>query len=116
MTCPNCKAASPDVGIGLNPPEIIHEKYCPDTWPDWLKEKYGEDKWNPYIRSVALSQFVLCVAKIRIEGAWTAYCNAVPGQEHSVETVRVLTHGNKLPEKIARAVFPEFSELRYARR
>ena len=53
----------------------------------------------------ALANRVLCVAVMRIEGAWCAYVDAVPGVNHQVEALAVADNGDKLPEHIARAVF-----------
>jgi len=58
---------------------------------------------------------VLCVAQTRIEGAWSAYCDAVEGMNHDFEAEKVLAYGAKLPEIVARAIFPEFDGVPYAR-
>lgn len=71
-------------------------------------------EWKPAIRSVALAQKVLCVARTRIEGAWCAYCNSTRGENHARETEGVLYDGDKLPHKIALAIFPEFEGVPYA--
>ncbi len=69
--------------------------------------------WTPTIRVTALSMKVLVVAKTRIEGTWSAYCDAVPGDKHSAEWPAVLANGDKLMEKVARVLFPEFDEVPY---
>ena len=71
--------------------------------------------WRPHIVHRALHQFVLCVATTRIEGAWAAYCRNVPGQSHRAEVQPVLDEGDALPEGVARALFPEFLGVPYAR-
>ena len=71
--------------------------------------------WTAYIQRYALARCVLAVAMTRIEGAWIAYCDAVPGQSHANEVQAVLDHGCTLPEAVARALFPEFEGVPYAR-
>ena len=58
----------------------------------------------------ALHQKVLCVAVTRVEGAWCAYIKNVPGGRHTDETADVKAHGDKLPENIALAIFPQFKD------
>ena len=70
--------------------------------------------WGPYIRIHELASQVLAVAETRIEGAWSAYCDAVPGNNHQVEYELVLRRGAKLSEHVARALFPELEEVPYA--
>jgi hypothetical protein len=71
--------------------------------------------WNPYIRIKALHCGVLCVATLRIEGTWKAYCASVPGMNHNEEWRDVLNNGDEIEEGIARAVFPIFEGIPYAR-
>ena len=73
------------------------------------------DKWRPYIICRALNRDVLAVARSRIEGAWAAYIGAVPGQRHGDEWQAVAREGGKLQEDVARAIFPEFAGVPYAR-
>ncbi|KKL48670.1 hypothetical protein LCGC14_2323220 [marine sediment metagenome] len=70
--------------------------------------------WTPTIRVHALASKVLVVASTRIEGTWAAYCDAVPGDNHEVESIAVLENGGKLMEEVARVLFPIFEELPYA--
>ena len=71
--------------------------------------------WKPTVRVRALSRQVLAVARTRIEGAWAAYCDAVPGIKHDDEFEQVLLDGSKLPEHVAAAIFTEFAQIPYAR-
>ena len=71
--------------------------------------------WLPTIHLHALSMKVLIVAKTRIEGTWSAYCDAVPGDKHTAEANAVLANGDKLIEEVARVLFPEFKDTPYAR-
>lgn len=71
--------------------------------------------WTPTIRIYALANRVLVVAKTRFEGTWAAYCDAVPGINHKIESDAVLQDGDKLLEDVARKLFPVFEELPYAR-
>ena len=71
-------------------------------------------EWRSRVRRRALATKVLVVAETRIEGAWAAYCDAVPGYDHDSEQTAVLLHGEKLHEAFARVLFPEFNSLPYA--
>ena len=73
------------------------------------------DNWSPVVRRVALARQVLAVAQTRIEGKWGAYCDAVPGKNHDDEEALVLQRGCKLHEPFARAMFPCFDGIPYAR-
>lgn len=68
---------------------------------------------NDIVRTQALDGSVLVVAVQRVDG-WCAYISAVPGKDHSVEQVSVARKGTKLHEDIARAIFKEFEDMRYA--
>ena len=70
--------------------------------------------WTPVILRRALSARVLVVARTRIEGRWSAYCDAVPGQRHTDEFDAVLETGAKVQEDVARALFPCFADVPYA--
>ena len=73
------------------------------------------DTWKPFVTRTALHSTVLIVAKTRIEGTWRAYCGSVPGQNHDNEMEPVLRNGDRVPEKIARVMFPCFDGVPYAR-
>ena len=68
----------------------------------------------PHVHVHALACNVLVVARTRIECAWAAYCDAVPGENHDRECQAVLDQGSKLGENIARALFPQFNGVPYA--
>ena len=70
---------------------------------------------HPTVRCVALARNVLVVATIRADGTWKAYCDAVPGKNHDDEWQEVVLQGCQVPEKMARVLFPRFSEMEYAR-
>jgi hypothetical protein len=72
------------------------------------------EQWRPTVRRRQFGHRVLAVARTRIEGAWSAYIDAVPGQNHDEEQGRVLEWGAKLPKDVARNMFPEFDDLPYA--
>lgn len=79
-------------------------------------ESFSDAKsWQPYVQYKALHRQVLVVATTRIEGAWKAYCGTVPGRRHDDEYLSVLAEGCKVPEVVARALFPEFEGVKYAR-
>ena len=77
-------------------------------------DNVAEDKeWTPTIHTHALAMKVLVVARTRIEGTWSAYCDAVPGYDHNAEYDAVLRNGDKLPEEVAQALFPRLEEIPY---
>ena len=71
--------------------------------------------WEPYRTRRALATHVLVVAKTRVEGAWAAYIGDVPGVSHRFEWQLVEKQGTKLSERVARAIFPEFEGVPYAK-
>jgi len=91
-----------------NPLQDLH-----DALRDSSPPKYKN--FEPVIIRGALATRVLVVAKTRIEGTWAAYVDAVPGVNHDVEQYEVLEYGTKLPEQIARFLFPMFADKEYAR-
>ena len=66
------------------------------------------EKRTGYMR---LGRNVLAVAKEGAVNDWAAYIDAVPGINHEAEVEHVMTNGDKLPERVARALFPEFRDL-----
>jgi len=71
--------------------------------------------WRPTVRTHALAAKVLSVAKTRIGGTWAAYIDAVPGRNHDMEYEEVLNYGDRLPEKVARVLYPFFEDIPYAK-
>lgn len=89
-------------------------------WPVWAIEHFPTTpeeakEWSPMTTHSALAMRVLCAAQTRVEGMWAAYCNAVPGYSHQHEANAVLESGDKLPEGVARQLFPIFDGIPYAR-
>lgn len=60
-----------------------------------------------------LGHRVIVVAKEGQVNDWAAYIDAVPGQNHNNEWQQVRDHGDKISERVARVLFPEFDKLRY---
>jgi len=58
-----------------------------------------------------LGQNVLAVAKEGAVNDWAAYIDAVPGVNLAEEVKHVMDRGDKLPEAVARVLFPEFRDL-----
>lgn len=92
-------------------PSFILAKSLDEPWREHFpkNQKEAED-WKPWRQKFALSMKVLVVCQTRIECGWAAYCDAVPGGNHTQEMQEVLLHGTKLPENIARILFPTFGE------
>jgi len=79
-------------------------------------------KWTPQIESYELAPQVLVVARTRVEGAWRAYVGCVPSAIFELDEVHreifrkmVLDGGEKVPEALARIMFPQFKDLEYAK-
>lgn len=70
--------------------------------------------WEEISITRALHRQVLCFAHTRVEGAWCAYCFPVPGRFHEQESFLWETEGDKMPEAVALAMFPEFEGIPYA--
>lgn len=70
--------------------------------------------FDPLIHYRALSARVLVIARTRIECAWAAYVDAVPGINHKHECDAVLQSGAKVDHDLARLLFPQFDEVPYA--
>ena len=72
--------------------------------------------WEPAVRVHWLARDVIAVAKARVEGAWACYIRAAPSiYNEQRSNVAALYDGDKQPENIARAIFPEFEGVPYAR-
>ena len=95
-------------------PVFTRVKAMPSPWREHFPKNQAEaEAWKPITRRGALASRVLVVARTRIEGAWSAYCDAVPGRNHDYEQAAVLQHGDKVPESVARYLFPEFLGVPY---
>lgn len=84
----------------------------------WIKRTMTLEEtkaWTPSVCIYPLHSKVLCVAKTRVEGMWCAYCGPVRGECHDEEYQWVLQHGQKMTEDVARALWPQFKEVPYAR-
>lgn len=87
----------------------------PMGWADHFPKTDAEVRvWRQYTSIVALANRVLAVATTRVEGSWSAYCDAVEGQNHHREAELVLRFGSKMDEQVARLLFPIFEGVPYA--
>jgi hypothetical protein len=96
-------------------PAFTKAKSLKEPWRSHFPKSQEEARefqaWTMYC---ALAMCVLVVAKTRVECAWAAYIDAVPGENHKIEQAAVLAHGNKLPERLARAIYPQLKDIPYA--
>lgn len=96
-------------------PSFTRAKELPEPWRSHFPKSVEEAQvWKPTILMFPLARKVLAVARTRCETAWAAYVDAVPGYDHSMEKQAVLDRGCKLPEVVARALFPGLEEVPYA--
>ena len=96
-------------------PSFTRAQSLDEPWRSHFPKTLGEaQRFEPMVERRALGFRVLCVARTRIECAWCAYCDAVPGKDHEVEMQEVLRTGTKMPEDTARSMFPRFNEVPYA--
>lgn len=97
-------------------PAFLVAESLPEPWRSHFPKDMAEaNHWKSHIIVRALAERVLAVAKTRIECAWAAYVGDVPGLVHDAEWFCVLIAGAKLDEPVARSIFPELSEVPYAR-
>lgn len=105
-----------------------------DTWehpifarakalPEHLRKLFPTNEeearsWKATRVPYQLSAHLLVVAQTRIECAWAAYIGAMGQQDYGVDNhfayKYVAMVGDKLPEEIARVIFPQFAEVPYA--
>ena len=64
---------------------------------------------------IPIHRNVLIVAHMGGFDGWRAYCVLVPGENHEQEQHLWRDRGAKLSEKHARAFFPQFDQVRYAK-
>lgn len=96
-------------------PSFVRAKNLPSGVGGLFPHNVEEAKrWEPAIFHRALSMRVLVVAVPRIECAWSAYIDAVPGINHTEEYQQVRESGTKLNEDLARLLFPIFDDVPYA--
>lgn len=96
-------------------PIFAKVRAMPEPWRSHFpKSREDAQAWRPLTRRRALASRVLVVAHTRIEAAWSAYADAVPGRDHDAEQQAVLDHGDKVSEQVARCLFPEFDGVPYA--
>ena len=96
-------------------PSFVRAASLPEPLRSYFPKSAEEvERWTPLIRTRALASRVLAVAQTRVECAWAAYVDAVPGMNHETEFDDVLRTGAKLDEAIARALFPYFADVPYA--
>ena len=97
-------------------PVFARVRAMPARWRSHFPKSPEEARaWTPQVDYRALSSRVLVVWRTRVEGTWAAYCDAVPGKDFDRETEAVLREGDKVDEATARAIFPQFEGVPYAR-
>ena len=101
--CKKCKYTTASVSVFFE--ELPRES--------GMSEQTEGQEWSAKIARYSLSPNVMVVARTRIEGTWAAYVAAVPGQSLSEDEKLTLDNGTKLSEKIARAIFSTFEEMKY---
>jgi hypothetical protein len=96
-------------------PSFLRAAALGEPWRSHFPKTVAEaDAFVPTEHVRVLAQRVLVVAVTRVECAWSAYVDAVPGHDHLRETDAVRDHGVKLEERVARVLFPEFHAVPYA--
>jgi hypothetical protein len=81
---------------------------------DPFSNGYFEFEGRKWLRHV-LNREVLIVATFTCGANWKAYVGVVPGRNHDRESLDVLRTGDRLDERLARFLFPEFAEFAYDR-
>ena len=91
-------------------------KNLPDHWKcHFPRNSRDAQKFEAAVFHTALSVNVLAVARTRIEGAWAAYIGVANSYRHEDDRDSILNYGAKLREPVARAIFPMFKGVPYAR-
>lgn len=97
-------------------PAFVRARALPEHVREFFPQTIEEARtWAPHVLWRALAGQVLAVAVPRVECAWRAYIDSVPGIDHCAEYERVASHGASLDEDVARALFPNFDAVPYAR-
>jgi hypothetical protein len=112
--CPRCGADYGADGFAAHPAFVRAARLSEPLRSHFPKSADEARTFEPIIRARALSSRVLVVANTRIECAWAAYVDAVPGFNHRHERAAVLETGAKVDEAVARVLFPEFADIPYA--
>ena len=86
----------------------------PFTFPDQSSREEAE-AWEQTVCYLALHRTFLLIATTRIEGKWKCYGTPVPGHSHEREKLLWKREGLDVGEAIARAAFPRFAAIPYAR-
>lgn len=86
-------------------------------FPDdnYLRSGESHKTWKKEFRREMLHNSVMVLAVTRIEGAWKAYCFPVEGRDHDLEMGFWKYSGQQISENVARAIFPYFEGVPYAR-
>ena len=96
-------------------PAFTRAKALSEPWRSRFPHTPEEARsWQPWKGYRALHMHVLVAMTTRIECAWAAYIGPVEGVNHDLEFEYVLDHGDKLPEEVARALFPSLDGVPYA--
>ncbi len=84
--------------------------------PGRFHSHFPEDskEFERFVLNYPLHINCLVAATTRVEGSWSAYCAPVKGWDHKEEAKGVLQHGDKVPQELARALFPYFDGLPYS--
>ena len=95
-------------------PSFALARSLPEPWRSHFPKTAEEvAEWVEHRFVYALGQRVLAVARTRVECAWAAYIGDVNGWDHGKEWRQVLESGDKLPEHVARALFPKLKDVPY---
>ena len=87
-----------------------------------MEDEEVKEQWKPTIVAYEMTPQILVVARDRIDGSWRAYIGVNPmllgdrdAEYEKFLRKQVLDSGDKVAEDIARAMFPNFREMPYAR-
>ena len=102
-------------GAPVDHPSFTRAKALEEPWREHFPKDATEAKaFLAHTQYRCLAPGVLIVMQTRIECTWAAYCAVVPNMNHDDEFKDVLRHGDKLPEDVARAIFPGAPPVPYA--
>lgn len=97
--CEGCRGVLPMARLCTN--ERTGRKECAVCYRKWMAEVEGLE-----YRRRSMASKCIAVATITKGVDWAAYIDGVPGKRHDDEWPEVAKTGAKLPEDVARLIFP----------
>ena len=72
-------------------------------------------EFEPKVFWRTLARNIVVAGRTRIEGTWKCYIGSTEERSHEDAVPAILSRGTAIHEPLARAIFPHFKDLPYAR-